>query len=72
MIEDSHHELLAQIGSMYYEQEMTQNAIAAQLGLSRVKIYRLLKQARAEQVVQISINWPIQRETELEQSLKQT
>ncbi len=72
MIEDSHHELLAQIGSMYYEQEMTQNAIAAQLGLSRVKIYRLLKQARAEQVVQISINWPIQRETELEQALKQT
>ncbi len=72
MIDDNHHELLAQIATMYYEQEMTQNAIAVQLGLSRVKVYRLLKQARAEQVAQIVITWPIQRDSELETLLKQT
>jgi DNA-binding transcriptional regulator LsrR (DeoR family) len=72
MIVESHHELLAQVASMYYEREMTQNAIAADLGLSRVKIYRLLKQARAEQVVQITVNWPTKRDTALESALEQT
>jgi deoxyribonucleoside regulator len=72
MIDDSHRNLLAQIASMYYEQELTQNEIARQLGLSRVKVYRLLKQARAEQVVQITINWPIERDLELETLLKET
>ena len=55
------HELLAKVASLYYEEELTQNAIAARLGLSRVKIYRLLKQAKDEQVVQIVIDWPIKR-----------
>ena len=69
-MEIGHHNLLAQVASMYYEQGMTQNKIAAELGLSRVKIYRLLKEARAEQVVQIAINWPIDRDRELEGLLK--
>jgi DNA-binding transcriptional regulator LsrR (DeoR family) len=68
----NHHELLAQVASMYYDQEMTQNAIAGQLGLSRVKVYRLLKQAKTEQIVQITINWPAQRDSELEAALKQS
>lgn len=72
MLENSHYDLLAQVAWMYYDQELTQNDIAAQLGLSRVKIYRLLKQARAEGVVQISINWPIQRDPDLEKRLIQT
>ncbi|GAB4408900.1 MAG: sugar-binding domain-containing protein [Anaerolineae bacterium] len=72
MLESSQHDLLAQVAFMYYEQEMTQNEIGAQLGLSRVKVYRLLKQARAEGVVQISINWPIERDLELEKQLVQT
>jgi deoxyribonucleoside regulator len=72
MLENSHHDLLAQVASMYYEQEMTQNEIGAQLGLSRVKVYRLLKQARAEQVVKITIHWPIERDPELEKQLSQT
>jgi DNA-binding transcriptional regulator LsrR (DeoR family) len=70
MMDDSHHELLAQIASMYYEQSMTQNAIASQLDLSRVKVYRLLKEARAEQIVQVTISWPIKRDNQLEESLK--
>jgi len=71
MSDNSHQELLAQVATMYYEQELTQHAIAAKLGLSRVKIYRLLKQARVEQVVQIIINWPTQRDAELEKRLQQ-
>jgi DNA-binding transcriptional regulator LsrR (DeoR family) len=64
-----HHELLAKVSSLYYEEELTQNEIAARLGLSRVKIYRLLKQAKNEQVVQIVIDWPIKRSARLEQEL---
>lgn len=71
MPEHNHHDLLAQVAWMYYDQELTQNDIATQLGLSRVKIYRLLKQARTEGVVQISINWPIQRDPALETALVQ-
>jgi DNA-binding transcriptional regulator LsrR (DeoR family) len=63
------HELLAKVASLYYEEELTQSEIAARLGLSRVKIYRLLKQAKEEQVVQIVIDWPIKRATRSEQEL---
>jgi len=54
-----HQELLAEVSSLYYEKEINQAQIGDQLGLSRVKVYRLLKEARDEQVVQISIMWPI-------------
>lgn len=63
------HELLAKVASLYYEEELTQNDIAARLGLSRVKVYRLLKQAKDEQVVQVVIDWPIKRATKLEHEL---
>ncbi len=65
------HELLAEVASLYYEEELTQSAIAARLGLSRVKVYRLLKQARDEQVVTIVIDWPIRRDARLERELCQ-
>jgi len=67
----SQHYLLAQVASMYYEQELTQNQIGERLGLSRVKVYRLLKQARQADVVQIHVSWPIERNTPLEQSLRE-
>ena len=63
------HDLLATVAAMYYLDEMTQNAIADELGLSRVKVYRLLKQARDEDVVQIFVNWPQRRDGELEAEL---
>ena len=63
-------ELLAQVASMYYEDEMTQNNIAQALGVSRVKVYRLLKQAREERVVEITINWPLNRDAGLEAELR--
>lgn len=68
-MELAHHELLAKVAAMYYEQELTQNEIAAALDLSRVKIYRLLKEARESQVVRILIDWPIKRATDLEAQL---
>lgn len=70
-MEQTHHTLLAQVASMYYEQEMTQSAIGQALGLSRVKVYRLLKEARTEDVVQITINWPGMRDRELEKTVRE-
>ena len=66
------HELLAEVASLYYEEELTQSEIATRLGLSRVKVYRLLKQARDEQVVTIVIDWPIKRDARLERELCHT
>ncbi|MDZ4718779.1 MAG: sugar-binding transcriptional regulator [Roseiflexaceae bacterium] len=66
-----HRNLLAQVASYYYDEELTQSQIAERLGISRVKVYRLLKEARAEDIVQIVINWPINRAVSLEQALKQ-
>ncbi|MCY4061467.1 MAG: hypothetical protein OXG53_03785 [Chloroflexi bacterium] len=66
MIDAAHHELLAKVAAMYYERDMTQNDIATALELSRVKIHRLLKEARESQVVRILIDWPIKRSHELE------
>ena len=72
MIDDNHHQLLAQVWSMYYKLEKSQNEIAGELGLSRVKVYRLLKEARQENVVKIIIDWPIERVDQLEKQLAQT
>ena len=69
MIDSAQHELLAKVASMYYERDMTQSEIAAALELSRVKIYRLLKQARETQVVRILIDWHIKRAPDLEARL---
>lgn len=71
MLDPAHHDLLARVASMYYEQEMTQNKIAEALDISRVKVYRLLKEAREQQVVRIIINWHIKRLTHLEDELTQ-
>lgn len=70
-MDDNQRELLARVAMMYYEREQTQNEIAAALGLSRVKVHRLLNQARAQGVVEIKINWPIERDSGLEEALCQ-
>ncbi len=69
MIDSAHHELLAKVAAMYYEDEMTQNDIAAALDLSRVKIYRLLKEARERQVARVLIDWPMKRARDIESQL---
>ncbi len=69
MIDAARHELLAKVAAMYYEGDMTQSDIAAALDLSRVKIYRLLKEAREAQVVRVLIDWPLKRSPALEARL---
>ncbi|HVN56577.1 MAG TPA: sugar-binding transcriptional regulator [Anaerolineaceae bacterium] len=71
MIDENHQELLATVASMYYEAEKSQNEIADELGLSRVKVYRLLKEAREEAVVRVIIDWPIERDSQLEKEITQ-
>jgi DNA-binding transcriptional regulator LsrR (DeoR family) len=65
----TYHDRLARIASMYYDREMSQDAIAKALSISRIKVYRLLKEARDAGVVQVLIHWPIARNTELETQL---
>jgi DNA-binding transcriptional regulator LsrR (DeoR family) len=48
-------EQLVRASRLYYELGETQNAIAAQLGVTRPQVSRLLKRARAEGVVEIRI-----------------
>ena len=48
-------EQLVRASRLYYELGETQNAIAAQLGVTRPQVSRLLKRARAEGIVEIRI-----------------
>ena len=50
--------LLYKIARAYYDDDLTQGEIARRLGLSRVKVCRLLARAREEGVVRISIQAP--------------
>src|ERR1035438_7298107 len=68
-VEDLEYDLLAEVASLYYELDLSQSEIGQRLGLSRVKIYRLLKKAKEAQVVQITINWSIARDGNLEEAL---
>ena len=62
---------MARIGWLYYHQGLTQQDIADRLGLSRVKVLRLLARAREEGIVQIRIDHPSLRFVELEERLRQ-
>ena len=72
MVDELQHDLLAEIASLYYEQELSQSEIGDRLGLSRVKVYRLLKKAKLAGVVEITIHWPVEREAALEDHLRRT
>lgn len=64
--------LLYKIATAYYEDGLTQDQIGKRFGLSRIKVSRLLQQARQSRVVQITIVAPPgsygDRERELEQA----
>src|SRR5690554_3906204 len=47
--------LMVQIATLYYEDNLTQAEIAKQLGLTRLRVNKLLQAARAEGVVNIEI-----------------
>ena len=48
--------ILARVATLYYVDDRTQEEIARALGISRVKVGRLLRKARAEGVVEIRIH----------------
>ena len=70
MVDEKQHELLAHIAALYYDQDLTQQDIADDIGISRAKVYRLLKQAREQGVVQIIIDYPTKRDSRLETALR--
>ena len=62
--------LLSKISSMYYDQEYNQQEIADRLHLSRPKVSRMLKQAREQGIIQITIVTPNGNFVELEHALE--
>jgi deoxyribonucleoside regulator len=71
MAKDERLELLAQVASMYYDEGKTQQQIAQSTGYSRSAISRLLNEAFELGVVEIKINFPFRRATDLENHLCQ-
>ena len=69
MDELSRKQLLAEIASLYYVEKKTQAKIGKDFGYSRSGISRLLLEAQKERIVEIAINYPIQRDSNLEQRL---
>lgn len=64
-------ELVVRAAWMYYEEGFTQQEIAERLGLSRVKVTRLIKQAHEQGIVEIKIQSPMAQFLPLEQELRQ-
>lgn len=70
-MDPTYRDMLADVADMYYLQDKTQSEIAQTLGLSRVKIYRLLKEAREAGVVEITIHRFRARNDRLECELRE-
>jgi len=62
-------ERLAQVASMYYEQDLTQDEIARRVGTSRSTVSRMIQEAREEGVVEITVHYPWKTVPELEDGL---
>lgn len=67
---DVHQRQLIRIAQLYYEEDRTQEEIAARLRLSRSKVVRLLQEARRAGIVQIRIVAPRQTSFDLERRLE--
>lgn len=48
--------LMTKVAYLYYGQGMTQPEIATQLDLSQATVSRLLKRAKQEQIVRVTVN----------------
>jgi DNA-binding transcriptional regulator LsrR (DeoR family) len=62
-------DFLAQVASMYYEDNLTQEQIAKEIGGSRSTVSRLLNEARESGVVEITIHHPWKTDPALERAL---
>ena len=67
--QDSDYALLTEIAVAYYDQEQTQEEIAKRFGISRIKVGRLLKKARHEGIVEISVKYHPVFSSQIEQQL---
>lgn len=63
--------LLYKIAKAYFEEGLTQRQIGARLGLSRIKVSRMLQQARDERIVQITITPLPDSKADLERAVEQ-
>jgi DNA-binding transcriptional regulator LsrR (DeoR family) len=64
--------LMTKVAHLYYDQDMTQPEIALQLDLSQATVSRLLKRAKQEQIVRVTVNVPYGVYADLEERLQQT
>lgn len=62
-------ELLTEIAVAYYQDEITQEEIAQKFGVSRIKVGRLLKRAREEGIVEITVRYHPVFSTRMEQQM---
>ncbi len=62
--------LLYKVAKAYHDDGLTQQQIATRLGLSRIKVSRLLRTARDERIVQISIASPQDSNADIERRLE--
>lgn len=61
--------ILAQVASMHYLQGMSQLEIAEKMFFSKAKVSRLIKKSFETGIIEIKINFPLQRIQELEEAL---
>jgi DNA-binding transcriptional regulator LsrR (DeoR family) len=64
------HRLLFKLAQAYYEDGLTQEEIGRRMGLSRIKVSRLLRRARERGVVRITVFPPQDANAELERALE--
>ena len=63
-------QLILQVARMYYQDNLGQHEIGDSLNISRQKVSRLLKEARAQGIVHIELSDPFAPNPELEQRFK--
>ena len=63
--------LLTEVALLYYEEGRTQAEIGRRVGVSRSTVSRLLQEARARGVVQISVDYSLARDSHLERQLQE-
>ena len=66
------HALMGKVADLYYTRDLTQQAIAGRLGLSRPTVSRLLERARAVGIVRVEIIAPTDTHATLERGLEET
>jgi DNA-binding transcriptional regulator LsrR (DeoR family) len=69
-VDGARRKLLYKVAMAYYADDLTQEQIAQRFSLSRIKVSRMLQQARQERIVQISIIAPPDPKPDLERKLE--